>query len=91
MEPPVLAPAIRAKGFAEVQGGLDVAHLSAELGRCFRCGTCIECDFCKDFCPDISIIQGRPFYTFDEEHCKGCGVCATACPRGVIDMQEEAQ
>jgi Pyruvate/2-oxoacid:ferredoxin oxidoreductase delta subunit len=27
-------------------------------------------------------------YSFDYEFCKGCGVCAAQCPRGVIFMSE---
>jgi len=50
---------------------------------------CIDCGLCRDFCPDVSILEGKPFYSFDAEHCKGCGVCATACPRHIIKMKEE--
>jgi NAD-dependent dihydropyrimidine dehydrogenase PreA subunit len=27
-------------------------------------------------------------YTVDSEHCKGCAVCVTVCPRGVVTMGE---
>jgi Pyruvate/2-oxoacid:ferredoxin oxidoreductase delta subunit len=27
-------------------------------------------------------------YTFNYDYCKGCGVCATECPRGVIVMSQ---
>ena len=27
--------------------------------------------------------------TFDEERCKGCGLCVTACPVKIISLAEE--
>lgn len=30
------------------------------------------------------------FY-FDERLCKGCGICATFCPKNVIEKEEEGQ
>lgn len=27
--------------------------------------------------------------TFNEERCKGCGLCVTACPKNIIALQEK--
>lgn len=27
--------------------------------------------------------------TFNEERCKGCGLCTTVCPKGIVLMDEE--
>jgi 2-oxoacid:acceptor oxidoreductase delta subunit (pyruvate/2-ketoisovalerate family) len=62
--------------------------MEQEISRCFRCGTCIDCENCLDFCPDISILKNAKsgIYEFDSDYCKGCGVCAVACPRSIIEM-----
>ena len=90
-DPEVRSPSERRKDFAEVSSNLEASKLAFELGRCFRCGYCIDCGLCRDFCPDLSVQEGKPFYRFDADHCKGCGVCATACPRHVIEMKEEVR
>jgi NADPH-dependent glutamate synthase beta subunit-like oxidoreductase/Pyruvate/2-oxoacid:ferredoxin oxidoreductase delta subunit len=81
----------RKKTFDEVNKGLEPAHIEAEIGRCFQCGTCADCENCLDFCPDLSIIRDakQGIYRFDSDYCKGCGVCSVACPRGVVEMVEE--
>lgn len=83
----------RKKSFDEVAPGLDQPGIDEEISRCFRCGTCIDCENCLDFCPDISIIKDRKAgkYAFDPDFCKGCGVCSVACPRDIIEMKREAQ
>ena len=35
--------------------------------------------------------QTVPLYRFDEDHCKGCGICSVACPRDVIEMVRETR
>ena len=95
---PALDPSmIRIERFAPtgvVAGGrdtdLDTGQAVAEAGRCLSCGTCNRCGRCIDACPDASIhLQAgalRP--SVDLYHCKGCGICAYECPRGVIAMEE---
>ena len=76
-----------ASTFREVTAGLEPAMMEAEILRCFKCGTCTRCDLCFLLCPDISIVrQGDEGYTVRTDYCKGCGVCATTCPRHVIEM-----
>ncbi len=74
------------KTFAEVIGGLDPGQMDKEITRCFKCGTCTQCDFCFLICPDISIVKAQKGYTVRLDYCKGCGVCAEACPRHAIEM-----
>jgi len=83
---------LRGRRFLEVSSGINPSAVDRELMRCFKCGTCTECNNCMDFCPDVSISKDSPLkgYSFDQDHCKGCGICAVACPRSVIDMVREA-
>ncbi|MBI2628267.1 MAG: FAD-dependent oxidoreductase [Candidatus Niyogibacteria bacterium] len=64
----------------------------AEAKRCFSCGVCRECENCFNFCPDMSVKKTndpKKPYAVDYDYCKGCGICAKECPRGVIVMEEE--
>lgn len=45
---------------------------------------CTQCLMCWLYCPDSSIlVEGGQVVGFDLEHCKGCGVCASVCPKKV--------
>lgn len=72
--------------FQEVTGGLDPERMAAEIERCFKCGTCTQCDLCFLLCPDISIAKDENGYRVKTDYCKGCTICATSCPRNVIDI-----
>ena len=50
--------------------------------KCKQCGLC---------CPDNSIPVGKDLNRgeFNYDYCKGCGVCAKACPFNAIEMKEE--
>jgi NADPH-dependent glutamate synthase beta subunit-like oxidoreductase len=88
---PVLDAARRSGTFDEVVGGLDESTALFEARRCMSCGNCFECDNCYAVCPDNAITKlgpGRGF-AVDLDYCKGCGLCATECPCGAIDMQPE--
>lgn len=84
-------PEARKRTFDEVLGGLGTEQMARELSRCFRCGTCTDCENCLDFCPDICIIKDvkAGSYAFDPDFCKGCGICSVACPRDIIEMRGE--
>jgi NADPH-dependent glutamate synthase beta subunit-like oxidoreductase len=87
--PDLLSPAVRKGTFEEVASGLDPSSMDREIARCFKCGTCVDCNYCLDFCPDISILKDSSGLVFDYDHCKGCGMCDTVCPRNVIEMEKE--
>ena len=88
---PQLDAARRISSFDEVTGGLDESTALFEARRCLSCGNCFECDNCYGVCPDNAVIKLRPGqrYEIDLDYCKGCGICATECPCGAIDMVPE--
>jgi 2-oxoacid:acceptor oxidoreductase delta subunit (pyruvate/2-ketoisovalerate family) len=89
---PTLDAVRRRATFDEVQGGLDETNALFEARRCLSCGNCFECDNCYGVCPDNAVIKlgaGQRF-RFNYDYCKGCGMCASECPCGAIDMQPEA-
>jgi 2-oxoacid:acceptor oxidoreductase delta subunit (pyruvate/2-ketoisovalerate family) len=56
----------------------------ADLARC------IDCLLCWLYCPDSAVaLDGTAFAGFDLEYCKGCGICAEACPVDAIAMVAE--
>jgi NADPH-dependent glutamate synthase beta subunit-like oxidoreductase len=91
--PNKLEPERRVKAFDEVSEGLGADQMKEEISRCFGCGTCIDCENCFDFCPDVSILKDSKlgWYSFDSDYCKGCGVCFVACPRSIIEMVRETK
>lgn len=88
-EPEVLPPELAAASFAENEKAYSEAEAVDEAGRCYNCGYCNECDNCRIFCPEISIIRQEGDKVVDMDYCKGCGVCFVECPRSAISMEEE--
>jgi NADPH-dependent glutamate synthase beta subunit-like oxidoreductase len=76
---------------AEVQLGFDVEQALAETERCFSCGTCIQCDNCVHYCPDLAVKREGDGYVVLTDYCKGCGICVEECPTGSMKMVEEAR
>lgn len=86
-------PAERVRSFQEARAGLTEAQALAESQRCFSCGTCIGCDNCLIFCPDMAISR-RPDgtgFTVNWDYCKGCGACVNECPREALVLEEEVK
>ena len=51
---------------------------------------CIDCMTCWIYCPDDSIIiKDNKVCGIKMTHCKGCGICASVCPKKAITMLEE--
>ena len=74
---------------AQQEGTWDWERAVREAERCLSCGTCDLCLQCVSFCPDASIKpdEDNTAVVIDKDHCKGCGICAFECPRGVITME----
>lgn len=88
-EVPYLPVAKRVTNFSEVKGPLSLELALKEAKRCFSCGVCNLCDNCRIFCPDVAVSIKNGAYEVNLEFCKGCGICAQECPRGVISLIEE--
>ena len=88
---PELDVARRISTFDEVVGGLDESNAQFEARRCLSCGNCFECDNCFGVCPDNAVVKLGPGqrYQIDLDYCKGCGMCASECPCGAINMVPE--
>ena len=89
-KPPVTDVPVRLAGFGEVQQALTPDQALTEAARCFSCGTCIFCDNCYLYCPDMAIARRNGGYEVKTDYCKGCGLCVAECPTGAIQMQEDA-
>jgi len=51
---------------------------------------CIDCFTCWIYCPDdCIIIKDDMIVGIKATHCKGCGICAKACPKKAITMTPE--
>ncbi len=50
---------------------------------------CVNCLTCWIYCPDIAIKRKEKTVEIDYDFCKGCGICASECPRKAITMKEE--
>ncbi len=77
--------------FDEVVSGLDETNALFEARRCLSCGNCFECDKCYEACPDNAVVKLGPGerYRFDYDYCQGCGICASECACGAIEMVPE--
>ena len=84
-----LPAAERLASDAEVQIGFDLERALAETERCFSCGTCIECDNCVHYCPDLAVRREAGGYVVLADYCKGCGLCVEECPTGSMKMVGE--
>jgi NADPH-dependent glutamate synthase beta subunit-like oxidoreductase len=85
---PVADAAHRIRSNVEVAKGLSIESATKEAKRCLVCGTCVGCDRCMVFCPEGSVIppeEAGGEYRYRDEFCKGCGVCASVCLRGVME------
>lgn len=53
---------------------------------------CTHCLYCFIFCPDGTVkVSKEKIVGIDYEYCKGCGICASECPREAIEMIGEQE
>jgi len=85
---PEVDAAERVRSNKEASQGLSIESATKEAKRCLVCGTCVGCDRCLIFCPEGAVIPPEKTgdeYLYRNEYCKGCGVCASVCIRGVME------
>jgi NADPH-dependent glutamate synthase beta subunit-like oxidoreductase/ferredoxin len=79
----------RLRSFMEIESTLTGNAAKNEAARCFNCGTCNSCDYCRLYCPEMAVKVENAQRSIDLDYCKGCGVCATECPRNAMALEEE--
>lgn len=79
--------------FADTRPAFAEAEALLEASRCFTCGSCIGCDNCQIFCPDMAIARRADGqgYAINWDYCKGCGACVSECPREALVLEEEVK
>jgi NADPH-dependent glutamate synthase beta subunit-like oxidoreductase len=77
----------------EVRLDLEPAVAQEEASRCFGCGSCTTCCNCLVFCPDLAVVrfENERGLSILYEYCKGCGICVTECPSGVLGLERETE
>ncbi len=86
-----LSPKKRRKTFALVELGLTKEEAIKEAQRCLGTKACESCETCSLLCPDLCITRNQETgqVEIDLDYCKGCGICASVCPKGAIEMAWE--
>jgi NADPH-dependent glutamate synthase beta subunit-like oxidoreductase len=89
--PSVLDIDKRLQSFMEIESTLADTSAKAEADRCFNCGICNACDYCRLYCPEMAVKVQKEQRWISLDYCKGCGVCATECPRNAMTLEEETK
>ena len=78
----------RLAGSPLVKLGFDERAAIGEAKRCLGNIRCESCDLCRYFCPDLCITRNEEINAIeiDYDFCKGCGICASVCPKGAIKI-----
>ena len=87
---PVLPPGDRIQSFLPVESTLSQEAALEEALRCFNCGICNACDYCRLYCPEMSVLVEDEQRRIDLDYCKGCGLCVAECPRNAMTLKEES-
>ena len=77
------------RSFDEISATYVKDSAKTEAARCFNCGICNACDFCRLYCPEMAVMVEKAERRINLDYCKGCGVCATECPRNAMALEEE--
>ena len=83
------SPQERVRSFAEIETTLKKDVAIGEAQRCFNCGICTACDYCRIFCPEVAVMVEKAQRHINLDYCKGCGICVTECPRNAMALEEE--
>jgi Pyruvate/2-oxoacid:ferredoxin oxidoreductase delta subunit len=86
---PILTADDRIRSFALVEATFSKRAAVDESRRCFNCGICNACDYCRLYCPEMSVIINDAGRRIDLDYCKGCGLCVAECPRNAMALEEE--
>ena len=89
--PSILPTDRRRRSFDEVESTLSGRAAKEEAARCFNCGHCNACDYCRLYCPEMAVKVEKGRRSIDMDYCKGCGVCAAECPRNAMALEEEVK
>ncbi len=87
---PVMSAEDRVQSFAPAESVLSKEAALAESRRCFNCGICNACDYCRLYCPDMSVVLENERRSINLDYCKGCGLCVAECPRNAMALKEES-
>ena len=87
--PATLDADTRLRSFSEIESALEDTAARSEAARCFNCGICAACDYCRLYCPEMAVVVEKAQRSINMDFCKGCGVCATECPRNAMALEEE--
>ncbi|MHB8827955.1 MAG: FAD-dependent oxidoreductase [Syntrophales bacterium] len=79
----------RRRSFSEIEMKISAGLAMKEAARCFNCGFCNNCDNCRLFCPDVSVIREADTRRINYDYCKGCGICVVECPRNAMSLDKE--
>ena len=80
-----------AKPYEEIDLGITREQFLGEVGRCFSCGLCFDCEKCWMYCQAscfAKLEDKRPghYFKIKLELCDGCKKCADQCPCGYLEM-----
>ena len=87
--PSTLDAHLSIRSFEETSSTYGEDAAKKEAARCFNCGICNACDFCRLYCPEMAVVVDKAKRGINLDYCKGCGVCATECPRNAMSLEEE--
>ncbi|MGE5346987.1 MAG: hypothetical protein ACM3JH_13620, partial [Acidithiobacillales bacterium] len=76
---------------AEIDHGITKDQFLGEVGRCFSCGLCFDCEKCWMYCQAncfAKLEEKAPghYFKIKLELCDGCKKCAEECPCGFLEM-----
>jgi Pyruvate/2-oxoacid:ferredoxin oxidoreductase delta subunit len=87
--PSSLVAHLSIRSFEEISATYVNDVAKKEAARCFNCGICNACDFCRLYCPEMAVMVDKAERRINLDYCKGCGVCAMECPRNAMALEAE--